>query len=57
MVGLGKAAQLLSALFVLVSGLWAVPQVSSAVPALSWLVALFGVLGGLAWLATAAGSK
>ena len=57
-MGLGMIAQVLSALFVLFSGLWAVPQVATAAPALSWAVVLFGVLGGLTWLAVAlTGSK
>jgi len=57
-MGLGMIAQVLSALFVLFSGLWAVPQVATAAPMLSWAVVLFGVLGGLTWLgATLMGGK
>lgn len=56
-MSLGMIAQVLSALFVLFSGLWAVPQVATSAPMLSWLVVLFGVLGGLTWLAATFSSK
>ncbi len=56
-MSLGMVAQVLSALFVLFSGLWAVKEVATAAPMLSWLVVLFGVLGGLTWLAAALTAK
>ena len=53
-MGLGMIAQVLAALFVLFSGLWALLPlvgVTAATTALTWLVGVLGVLGGLVWLA------
>jgi len=54
-MGLGMIAQVLSALFVLLSGVWALwlAMGQAAMPALGWLVGLTGLLGGLTWLGAA----
>jgi len=58
-MGLGKIAQLLAALFVLLSGvstLLVLGGQGNLGLQLGWATGVLGVLGGLAWLATAAGS-
>ena len=59
-MSLGMIAQVLSALFVLLSGVWALwmSMGQAAIPAVGWLVGVTGLLGGLAWLgATLMGGK
>lgn len=60
-MSLGMVAQVLSALFVLLSGVLALWTAANQPPmvALWWLVGVLGLLGGLAWLgaATMAGKK
>ena len=54
-MSLGMVAQVLSALFVLLSGIWALwmSMGQAAIPAVGWLVGITGLLGGLTWLAAA----
>ena len=59
MGGLSMVAQVLAALFVLVSGIWSLLAVAgvnlgaTGTLAVTGLVGVLGLLGGLAWLATA----
>ncbi len=58
-MSLGTVAQVLSALFVLVSGIWSLLTVASVnlgatgTMAVTGVVGVLGLLGGLTWLATA----
>ena len=60
-MSLGMVAQILSALFVLLSGVLALWTAANQPPmaAFGWLVGVLGLLGGLAWLgaATMGGKK
>lgn len=58
-MSLGMIAQVLSALFVLLSGVWTLWTAAGQAPmaALLWLVGITGLLGGLTWLAAAMGAK
>lgn len=59
MSGLGTVAQVLSALFVLVTGIWSLLTTASVnlgptgTMAITGLVGVLGLLGGLTWLVTA----
>ncbi len=60
MGGLSTVAQILAALFVLVSGigsLLVILKVAAALEPVLWATAVLGILGGLAWLAAAASKK
>ena len=62
-MSLGKVAQILSALFVLVTGIWSLLTVASVnlgvtgTMAITGVVGVLGLLGGLTWLGATLTSK